>query len=227
MEFSNKRIIIVTGHYGSGKTNLAINLAVDAAKKGKKIRIADLDIVNPYFRTSDSKSTLEKAGVDVIASEFASSNLDIPALPGRINTIFDDRSKRVILDIGGDDAGAAALGRFSKMILDENNFDNLYVINARRILTKTPESAVAVMREIESAGHVPVTGIVNNTNLAHDTDAATVRESFAFAKEVSRLASLPLLFTSVKESIAGELSDIENILPVKIYVDLPWGDADL
>jgi signal recognition particle GTPase len=222
MEFLNKRIIIITGHYGSGKTNLAVNLAFNFAKNGENIRIADLDIVNPYFRTSDLKNELKKAGVDVIASEFASSNLDIPALPNRINTILDDRTIRVILDIGGDDAGAAALGRFSKTILDENNYENLYVINARRILTQTPENTVQILREIESAGHVPVTGIVNNTNLARETDASVVRESTSFANEVSRLAKLPLMFTSVKENIAGELSDIKNILPVKIYVDLPW-----
>lgn len=222
MKYSNKRIIIITGHYGSGKTNLAINLALYAAKSGEHIRLADFDIVNPYFRAADMTDLLKAAGVDVIAPVFAGTNVDMPVLPPQIHSLFDDRSRRVILDVGGDDAGAAAIGGFSKLILSENDYDNFYVINARRILTQTPESAVEIMREIEASGHVPVTAVVNNTNLAHDTDAGIIRESAAFAAEVSRLASLPLKFTAVKEDVAGELTDMQNILPVKIYVRTIW-----
>jgi hypothetical protein len=222
MKYLNKRVIIITGHYGSGKTNLAVNLALYAAKSGERICLADLDIVNPYFRASDMTAVLKAAGIDVIAPVYAGSNLDIPALPPQMNSLFDDKSRRVILDVGGDDAGAAALGRYSTLIMSENDYDNFYVVNARRILTQTPESAVEIMREIEAAGHVPVTGIINNTNLAHDTEADLIRESAAFAAEVSRLSSLPLIFTAAKNDIAGKLVGMTDILPVKIYVHTPW-----
>lgn len=218
---TSKRVIIITGHYGCGKTNFAINLALDISH-GEPVCLADLDIVNPYFRAADSRDILEKAGVQVLAPIYAGSNLDIPALPPQFNSLFTDKSRRVILDVGGDDAGAAALGQYSKLIKEEDNFEHLYVINARRALTQTPEEAVQILHEIESSGHIPITAIVNNTNLSTETDAGIVRESIGFANEVSRLSSLPIKCTAVKESIAGELSDIENIYPVKIFVKTPW-----
>ncbi|MEG6572916.1 ParA family protein [[Clostridium] cellulosi] len=221
VSITSKRVIIITGHYGSGKTNFAINLALDISHN-ERVCLADLDIVNPYFRAADSKDILEKSGVQVLAPIYAGSNLDIPALPPQFYSLFTDKLRRVILDVGGDDAGAAALGQYAKIIKEEDNFEHLYVINARRALTQTPEDAVQILHEIEAAGHVPITAIVNNTNLSNETDAGIVRESVAFANEVSRLSSLPIKCTTVKESIAKELSDIENIYPVKIYVKTPW-----
>ncbi len=222
MDLLNKRINIITGHYGSGKTNLAVNLALNAAKNGNKLCLADLDIVNPYFRAADMTGILENAGVKVIAPIYAGSNLDIPAIPPAMYSLFEDRSRRVIIDVGGDDAGAAALGRFTNMTLAENDYDHFYVINARRILTRQPEESVEIMREIELMCRLPVTAIVNNTNLAKETDAGIIRESLSFASEVARLSSLPIAFTSVKSSLADELSDIQNLFPVEIYVKTPW-----
>lgn len=222
MKFLNKRVNIITGHYGCGKTNLAVNLAMDAAKNGETLFLADLDIVNPYFRAADETKILEDAGVRIFAPIYAGTNLDIPALPPEMNSLFEDHSHRVLLDVGGDDAGAAALGRYSSFILKENDYNHFYVINARRILTQKPEEAVEILHEIETAGHVPITAIVNNTNLAKETDAACIRESMEFAKEVARLSSLPLAFTSVKEELVSELSDIPSIYGVKIYVKTPW-----
>lgn len=222
MKILNKRINIITGHYGCGKTNLAVNLAMNEIKNGGNLYLADLDIVNPYFRAADETKILVNAGVHVLAPVYAGTNLDIPALPAEMNALFEDRSRRVLLDVGGDDAGAAALGRYSSYIINENDFNHYYVINARRILTQKPEEAVQILHEIEAAGHVPITAIVNNTNLAKETDAGIVRESMQFANEVARLSSLPLAFTCVKEELAGELSDIPSIYGVKIYVKTPW-----
>lgn len=222
MIYSDKRLLIITGHYGCGKTNLSVNLAMKAAQNGERIRLADFDIVNPYFRAADSTAVLKEAGVDVFAPIFAGTNVDMPVLPPSVHSLFDDKSSRVIIDVGGDDAGAAAIGGFANEILTENNYDNFYVINARRALTQKPEEAVQILREIESAGHVPVTAIVNNTNLGSETDAEIVRRSMAFAREVSRLSGLPLKFTAVREDIAPELSDIPDIFPVKIYVRTVW-----
>jgi len=222
MQIINKRINIITGHYGSGKTNLAVNMALEAAKCGEKLCLADLDIVNPYFRAADMTGVLEESGIKVIVPIFAGSNLDLPALPPEMYSLFHDQTQRVILDVGGDDAGAAALGRFSSLIKAENDFDHFYVINARRALTQTPEDTVHVMREIEAAGHVPVTALINNTNLAKETDSGIVRESLQFASEVAKISSLPIAFTAVKSELANELDDIPSLFRVKIYVKTPW-----
>lgn len=223
MKYTDKRVIIVTGHYGSGKTNLAVNLAFEAARQSGRVVLCDLDIVNPYFRAADRAKELEAAGIEVIAPVYAGSNLDIPALPPQIYSVFEDRSRRVILDVGGDDAGAAALGRFASLVLEENDFEHLYVVNGRRALTTTAESAVEVLREIEAAGKVPVTAIVNNTNLGRETDADVVRGSLGFAEKVAELSSRPLLFTAARADVAKKLEGTA-VLPVDIYVRTPWDE---
>jgi len=221
----SKRVNIITGHYGSGKTNLAVNMALDIVKSGRKTCIVDLDIVNPYFRTADQKSVLESAGVRVIVPLYANTNLDIPALTGEIYSVFDDKSYTVVLDVGGDDAGAAAIGRYSHRILDENDYSHYYVINDRRSLTRNAAEAVEILREIETSGHVPVTALVNNTNLSTETTTEIIRESFAFADEASRLSGLPVAFTSVRRDIAAEFKDCgREIYPVDIYVAPPWAE---
>lgn len=227
MKFTDKRFIIITGHYGCGKTNLAINLAFDAAASGDKICLTDFDIVNPYFRTADLTKELEAAGIKVVAPLFAGTNVDMPVLPGKMHSLLDDKSQKVILDVGGDDAGATAIGGIAKDILKENNFENFYVINKKRILTKTPEEAVEILREIEASGRVPVTGIVNNTNLARETDEGIIRESIAFSDEVSRLSGIPVKFTSVRADIAKKLCNVKNIFPVKIYIQTIWDKDDI
>lgn len=226
MKFTDKRFIIITGHYGCGKTNLAINLAFDAAASGEKICLTDFDIVNPYFRTADLTTELEAAGIKVVAPLFAGTNIDMPVLPGQIHSLIDDKSQKVILDVGGDDAGATAIGGIAKEILAENNYENFYVINKRRILTQTPGEAVEILREIEASGRVPVTGIVNNTNLAKETDEGIIRESVAFADEVSKISGIPVKFTSVRADVAKNLCDIKNVFPVKIYIQTIWDKAD-
>ena len=170
----HKRITLFAGHYGSGKTNIAVNYALLLAREGKRAAIADLDIVNPYFRTKDSARELEEAGVALISPQFASSNVDLPALPAEAYRLVEDRSLYAVMDIGGDDRGAYALGRYTPFILEENDYRMAFVANPCRPLTKTPEEALAVMREIEAAGGLPFTCIVNNANLAHETDIHTV-----------------------------------------------------
>lgn len=220
----DKRVNIITGHYGSGKTNLAVNLALDTAAAGRRTCLVDLDIVNPYFRAADSTGLLEQAGVRMIAPIYARTNLDIPALPAEIYSVFDDRSYTVILDVGGDDAGAYALGRFAPLIAAENNYAHYYVINQRRALTQTPEEAVGILREIEAAGHVPVTAIVNNTNLGRDTDAQVVEASGEFARGVADRCGVPVAFTCVRRELAAAVR-VPDIYPVDIYVRTPWEES--
>ena len=213
----HKRVTLFAGHYGSGKTNIAVNYALKLKKDGENVVIADLDIVNPYFRTKDSKDVLEKNGIKLISSEFANSNVDFPALPQEMYEVTDNKSEFAVLDIGGDDRGAYALGRYTPSIKEENNYEMLLVINKYRPLTADAESVVEIMREIEQAGGIAFTGIVNNSNLGEETTAQTVLNSVEYASEVSRITGLPVKMTSVQQSLYGELKDkIDNVFPLKL-----------
>ena len=212
-----KRLTLLCGHYGTGKTNVAVNMALDLKRKWDNTAIADLDIVNPYFRTKDSEKELCESGIRFICSEYANSNLDIPALPQDIYTITDDRSMKVILDIGGDDRGAYVLGRIAPAIKEENDFDMLMVVNAYRPLTRDVASTVEVMKEIETACGIPFTGIVNNSNLGVETTAQDVLKTVPYADGISKLTGLPVVLTTAETSVADILcGKIENLFPLKL-----------
>lgn len=210
-----KRVTLFAGHYGSGKTNLAVNYALELKKKHESVVVADLDIVNPYFRTKDSAALLEKAGIEVISPEFANSNVDLPALPASLYGVVQRRDRFAVMDIGGDDRGAYALGRYAPYILEENDYEMIYVANFRRPLTQTAEEALEVMREIESAGGIPFTGIVNNTNLGPLTVPEVVCEGSERCRELSGLSGLPVLFTSVEKSLA-EIVSLPDVFPIEL-----------
>lgn len=221
----HKRVTLFAGHYGSGKTNIAVNYALLLSREGKKAAIADLDIVNPYFRTKDSAAELQAAGVDLISPQFANSNVDLPALPAEAYRLVEDRSLFAVMDIGGDDRGAYALGRYAPFILEEGDHRMAYVANPYRPLTHTPEEALEVMREIEAAGGLPFTAIVNNANLAHETTPETVLEAIPYMEKLSGLSGLPIWMTTAEEHVAAELEGrIPDLLPMKLqtkYFDLP------
>ena len=215
--YNYKRVTLLCGHYGSGKTNVAVNMAFDLAKKGKKTAVADLDIVNPYFRTKDSFEDFKKAGIWLICSEYANTNLDIPALPQDIYAVTDDKSLNVIVDVGGDDRGAYALGRIAPALKEENNFDCLMVINKFRPLTPDALSTVEVLREIEAACKISFTGLVNNSNLGAETTAADLLCSAEYANEVSALCGLPVVMTSFDRRLESELSSkLSNPFAMKL-----------
>lgn len=219
-----KRITLFAGHYGSGKTNIAVNYALQLRKalgRDKDILVADLDIVNPYFRTKDSCAVLQENGIKLICSEYANSNLDIPSLPSEMYAITDTPSYAVI-DVGGDDRGALALGRLSAKIKAENNYENLMVINMFRPLTRTPDQTVEVMREIEAAGNIPFTALVNNSNLGPLTSPDDILRSLEYAEKISRLTGLEVKMTSVDarlfESLQGKVQDLFSLtLQPKIF----------
>ena len=196
-----KRITVFSGHYGSGKTNVALSVALGLARSGQSVTVADLDIVNPYFRTKDSARELEKAGIELICSDYANTNVDIPALPQSMYAITDDRSRKVVVDLGGDDRGALALGRLAPAILEENDFDLFAVINMFRPLTETAEDTVGVMKEIEAASGLRFTGLVNNSNLGEETTPETVLSSLPYAEETARLTGLPIVMTTVEKEL--------------------------
>ncbi|HAQ63748.1 MAG TPA: hypothetical protein DCR23_04720 [Ruminococcaceae bacterium] len=217
MSYKYKRITLLSGHYGSGKTNIAVNMALDLKKQYDKVAVADLDIVNPYFRTKDSMEDFKQNGIRLIVSEYANSNLDIPALPDDMYAITDDRQLKTIIDVGGDDRGALALGRIAPQIIKENDYDMLMVINRFRPLTPDAESTLEVMREIELAGGIKFTGLINNSNLGAQTEKEDVLSSVKYANEVSALSGLPVVLTTVEERLYNMLSgEIENLFALKL-----------
>lgn len=202
-----KRLTLLCGHYGSGKTNVAVNMAYELAERYDAVTVADLDIVNPYFRSKDSGEEFTRRGIRLICSEYANSNVDIPALPPDIYAITDDRRMHAVLDIGGDDRGAYVLGRIAPAILAEGDYEMLMVINRSRPLTPDAASTVEVMREIEQAGGIPFTGLVNNTNLGSETTAEDVLASVAYADEVAAMSGLPVVLTTVDKRLVPTLTD--------------------
>ena len=201
----HKRLTLFAGHYGSGKTNIAVNYALYLAREGKKVCIADLDIVNPYFRTADSADVLKEAGIDLISPKFANSNVDLPALPAEAYRLVEDRSRYAVMDIGGDDRGAYALGRFTPFIREENNYRMAFVVNFCRPLTTTAEEALEVMREIEAACGLPFNCIVHNTNLGPETTSETVTGAQNKLDLLCSLSGLPLWMHAAPAAVAREL----------------------
>lgn len=213
----SKRVTLLAGHYGSGKTNIAVNYAMYLKNLGKDVVIADLDIVNPYFRTRDSIDELTQAGVRLISSEFASTNVDLPALPQEVYSIFDKHGESAVMDIGGDDRGAYALGRYADFIKDENDYEMLFVFNKFRPLTPTAEDAIEIMREIEAACKISFTAIVNNSNLGSITTPEDVLSSVAETERLSELSQLPIKMTTVTENLVNNLNGkIPNLFPLTL-----------
>ena len=210
-----KRLTILCGHYGSGKTNVAVNIAAELKKSHDNVTVADLDIVNPYFRTKDSAAYFEEQGIRLICSAYANSNVDIPALPQEMYALTDDRSMTAVLDIGGDDRGALVLGRLAPKILLENDYEMLMVINGYRPLTRDAASTIEVLREIEYAGGIRFTGLVNKSNLGAMTTVEDVLASRDYAEEVSGLSGLPVVMTTVRQELyPAVVGKVPNAFPL-------------
>lgn len=218
-----KRVILLAGHYGSGKTNIAVNLAAALKRQGKPVVIADLDIVNPYYRTKDSEEELRRLGIPLISSPYANSNVDVPALPQELYAVVDRTDTYAVLDVGGDDRGALALGRYTPRILEENDFEMLFVMNQYRPLTRDVTGTLEVMREIESAGGLPFTALVNNSNLGAETTAQDVLATAGYAEAVAKASGLPVKLTTVKESLYPELKEaFPNAVPLRLQNKRIW-----
>ena len=240
-----KPFTVVTGHFGAGKTNLCLNLALDLAERYDAVTVVDLDIVNPYFRLSDYTDLLAAKNVRLIAPVFAGATVDAPSLSAEIYSAFEAPGA-VIFDVGGDDAGATALGRFQRDI-GQIDHDMLYVVNRYRDLTATPTEAVRLLKEIEGASRLSATGVVNNSHLKQETTAETVLGSVGFACETARVLGLPLVCTTVPEGLLGVLPEgpvpvpfgsgptapasaqaryVQNAYHIKTYVRTQWEDPE-
>ena len=212
-----KRLTLFAGHYGSGKTNIALNYALWLRKQGLKVTVADLDIVNPYFRTKDGEQELREAGIRLISSDYANSNVDLPALPGEAYSLVDDKSVCGVIDVGGDDRGALALGRYVPGIREEGNYEMLFVLNKARPLTRCIDDALEVFYEIEAACALPFTSIVNNTNLGPLTRPEDVIAGARFAEEVGARTGLPVKMNCAMRKLGAALQDtVSNYFPIDI-----------
>lgn len=214
------RITVICGHYGCGKTNLTLNLALEEAER-RKVTVVDLDIVNPYFRSSEYGELLKSRGIRLIAPVFANSTLDAPALPPEIYSILDSRTGRTFIDAGGDDAGVTALGRLSES-LPEVGYDMLYVINRYRALSQHPQEAAELLREIEAASRLKATGIINNSHLGVESTLEDIEASLDFARQTAELAGLPLLYSTVPDFALKGKAPPEGFKTIKRLVKFVW-----
>lgn len=216
-----RRVTVVCGHYGTGKTNLSINLALDCARRGEDVSLVDLDVVNPYFRSADYADMLTENGVRVVGPNFANTNLDTPSLPAAVRSTIAEGS-RVIVDVGGDDAGATALGVYCRT-LAEADPDVVYVVNRYRSMTTHADEAVQILTEIEAMSHLKATCVANNSHLKRETTEATILDSMGFAEEVASATGLPLRFTTAPRGLDfSQLNKIPDIYPVDVLVRAPW-----
>lgn len=217
-----KRIQIITGHYGSGKTEYAVNLALHLAQTTENVALADMDIVNPYFRSYEQAKRLEDAGIRVIVTS-CGGIADIPAINPEVMSIFQQEKWTGVLDIGGDPIGARVLARFAPQLKSED-FDLLFVLNANRPETKDVESALQYMQGIEAECRQKVTGIVNNTHLCGETTAEEILKGARLAQELSERTSLPVIHHAVQRKFVEQVQDklSEPVLPMNIYMKKPW-----
>lgn len=212
------RLAALVGHAGSGKTELAVNLALAG---GAGVTLADLDTVNPYFRALERRPLLEARGVTLIAPEPAWVGADVPALPPTLYGLLRDPARRGILDVGGEAAGARVL-RGLREALAPGQLRVILVLNARRPRTATPREAVACLRAVEEAAGLRVDGLVNNTHLCGHTGPADIDTGANLARTVAEQTGIPLLFHGAARRLAKDLTLDEPIFPLDLRMGRPW-----
>ncbi|WP_077368671.1 nucleotide-binding protein [Anaerosalibacter sp. Marseille-P3206] len=219
----DKRIKVITGHYGSGKTEFSVNYAVKLASEGKKVALADLDVVNLYFRSREKEDILSELGVKMISSSVKASAVDIPAISAEVYGPLQDESYETILDVGGDPAGARVLGRYNPYLI-EGNYDMFYVLNANRPDTDTVEKAIGYLHAIEGTARLKFTGIINNTHMLKSTTVEDVLKGQKLAEEVSNKLEIPIKYIVALEDVAKQLpTNLQGeIFPIKLYMREDW-----
>lgn len=219
----DKRIRIVTGHYGSGKTEFSVNYAVELAKIKRKVALVDLDVINLYFRSREKSSLLENMGIKVISSSINAPAVDVPAISGEVYAPLEDESYDVVLDLGGDPAGARVLGRYEEFFVD-GKYDMFYILNANRQETSTADKAIEYLKRIENMARIKVTALVNNTHMLKSTTVDDLLKGQKVALEVSEKLDIPIKYISVIKNVVALLpKDMKGeIFPMDLYMREEW-----
>lgn len=218
------RILIITGHFGSGKTEMSINLALERQAAGEEVTIVDLDIINTYFRIRDKDDELNAKGIRTLSTGVKARAVDIPALDPAIEAVLSNGKGRVIVDVGGNPSGARALARY-RPTLEETGYEQLFVINANRPETKTPEQVIKFMEDTQATSGTQITGLFNTAHFLKNTTADDVIDGLKLAEEVSDQTGLPLLGTVCRRDLVDEVSartDDLYILPIDLYFRDQW-----
>ncbi len=226
-----KQYKVLVGSYGCGKTELSLNLAVQAAREGKKTALVDLDIVNPFFRSGFHGEMLKRENVHLIASEYTLEASDVPVVSPEVNAAFDSDYDTVIFDVGGDPVGATALGQYFHRFrrIPPENLEILFIVNTRRPLTQTKEDILDMLNKVHQCARLEITGLINNTNLAGESDLSLLEEGQEILADVSRETGIPVCYYGVKRALcirdATQLSALagQPIL-LDIYTRLEWLD---
>jgi len=214
LNFIKNNKLLIVGHYGVGKTNISVNLAFKLKKTTpKKVTLIDLDIVNPFFRSYDNVSELNKADISTIYPPYAGTNVDVPSISAEVQKVFTN-DDYAIFDIGGDDSGSIVLNTY-KPSLEECGYDMFAVINMYRPYISTPETAAEMLNAIELTSNLKITGIINNSNLGFETNQKTVYNSIKYAQDTANLYGVPLVATTVFKEINCNFDDIDNILYIE------------
>lgn len=217
-----KTITVITGHYGSGKSTFAANYAIKCAAEGESVTVVDMDTVNPYYRTADLEDVFNEAGVKLVAPMYAGTNLDVPVLDYDINALLNE-GRKLIIDLGGDDAGAYPLGKFREILLslgDETEI--LYVVNFCRFLTHQADEAKDILLEIESACGMKANAIVNNSNLGYETDTEIIENGIKKAELTSQITGLPIFCHTIPMLPNISYTQGTNLFPLNIYIKNVW-----
>jgi hypothetical protein len=210
-----KRITVLVGHFGSGKTEIALNFALNTAVNTSRVTLVDLDVVKPYFRSRAARAILQQAGIELLAPEGEYHHADLPILIPAIRDAFRDDTRRVILDVGGDGTGARALGAISDVV-PEDDSERILVLNFRRPFTQNVNEAVEMVRSIEAVAQMSITGLVSNTHLMAETTLPIIRDGYDQAARTAEQLALPLLAVAVDEGAAADLDGTVFDCPIMV-----------
>ena len=217
-----KRVIILIGNYGSGKTEIALNMAVKAAAEGRRTQVVDLDRINDYFRMSDHVKLLESSNINLVSPTFAGAGITQTNMPAAVGSAFAQDWDLVIFDVGGDPAGALSLARYHMdfAALESGQLEVYDIINIRRPMSETPEKILKLKDEMEGFARQTVTGFINNSNLQAWASAADLRDGYPVVKAASEMSGIPVVHTTGRKEFLDEFLRDPGLDPAFVGVPL-------